>query len=171
MKKSAVKSAKCSIVAARKASLQRKRRLGIDLSEAGLGPEHIRALVLESVENLRGTHEARRRQRTSPNVVLTVSYATTGGPFRLSRGRTTNLPATNHFQNAENLLGTSRSSRLGGTLKGTCTNISISTFTSFVRRGEGLEILQGTRTRSLKAACRRGLREERCGCTAPEKGL
>ncbi|KAF6751886.1 hypothetical protein DFP72DRAFT_906410 [Ephemerocybe angulata] len=104
MKKSAVRSAKCSIVAARKASLQRKRRLGIDLSEAGLGPERIRALVLESVENLRRIHEARRRQRTSPNVVLTVSYAATGGSSPLSRGRTADLHATHHFQNAENLV-------------------------------------------------------------------
>ncbi|KAF6751889.1 hypothetical protein DFP72DRAFT_1047525, partial [Ephemerocybe angulata] len=42
MKKSGVKSAKYSLLAARKASLQRKRRLGIELSEAGLGPERIR---------------------------------------------------------------------------------------------------------------------------------
>lgn len=42
MKKSALKSTKCSLLAARKASLQRKRRLGIDLGEAGLGPERIR---------------------------------------------------------------------------------------------------------------------------------
>ncbi|KAF6754623.1 hypothetical protein DFP72DRAFT_898371, partial [Ephemerocybe angulata] len=104
MKKSAVRSAKCSILAARKGSLQRKRRLGIDLSEAGLGPERIRALVAESVENLRRTHEARRRQRTSPNVVLTVSYAATGGSSPHSKGRTADLHATHHFQNAENLV-------------------------------------------------------------------
>ncbi|KAF6754632.1 hypothetical protein DFP72DRAFT_1045830 [Ephemerocybe angulata] len=42
MKKSTVKSTKCSLLAARKAGLQRRRRLGIDLGEAGLGPERIR---------------------------------------------------------------------------------------------------------------------------------
>ncbi|KAF5329880.1 hypothetical protein D9611_013418 [Ephemerocybe angulata] len=120
MKKSALKSTKCSLLAARKASLQRKRRLGIDLGEAGLGPERIRggsqfassgerlhsadahagvtALVAESVENLRSAHEARQRG----NVVLTVSFAT-GGP-RPSRGLGAASMAANIFQNAENFV-------------------------------------------------------------------
>ncbi|KAF5329871.1 hypothetical protein D9611_013431 [Ephemerocybe angulata] len=101
MKKSALKSAKGSLLAARNAGLQRKRRLGIDLGETGLGPERIRALVAESVESLRLTHEA-RRQRTCPNVVLTVSYAT-GAP-RLGGTRGASGPATHILQNAENLV-------------------------------------------------------------------
>ncbi|KAF6751884.1 hypothetical protein DFP72DRAFT_467723 [Ephemerocybe angulata] len=132
MKKSALKSTKCSLLAARKASLQRKRRIGIDLGEAGLGPERIRgesqsmvlsllpaggkgklhstdahagvtALVAESVENLRRTHKARRQsQGTFPNVVLTVSFAT-GAP-RPSRGLGAASMAANIFQNAENFV-------------------------------------------------------------------
>ncbi|KAF6754621.1 hypothetical protein DFP72DRAFT_361433 [Ephemerocybe angulata] len=103
MKKSALKSTKCSLLAARKASLQRKRRIGIDLGEAGLGPERIRALVAESVENLRRTHKARRQSRGAfPNVVLTVSLAT-GAP-RLSGSRGAASTAANIFQNAENFV-------------------------------------------------------------------
>ncbi|KAF6751899.1 hypothetical protein DFP72DRAFT_1171989 [Ephemerocybe angulata] len=102
MKKNALKSAKCSLLAARNASLQRKRRLGIDLGEAGLGPERIRALVAESVENLRYTHEAGRQRGTRPNVVLTVSYAT-GAP-RSSGTRGATSTATHILQNAENLV-------------------------------------------------------------------
>ncbi|KAF6754622.1 hypothetical protein DFP72DRAFT_1124192 [Ephemerocybe angulata] len=86
--------------AARSANLQRRRKLGIELGNVGLGPDSIRALVVEAVCN---AYRQRGQRGTTRNVVLTFSYATGASRSRLERTGSTNL-APNIFQGAENVV-------------------------------------------------------------------
>ncbi|KAF5329836.1 hypothetical protein D9611_013428 [Ephemerocybe angulata] len=94
----ALKSAKYKVIASAKL---RRRRQGVDLGAAALGPNHVRELVADSVRRARG--QFGWHPRTDTRLVL-ISCTTTG-TSRLREGIAGTPSSGNHiFQGAENFV-------------------------------------------------------------------